>query len=303
MKKNHQGAIFEAESPTLGRIEMSMQIIRKLVAITLLGLISPLQATATDSYSIQAISFGHVKGINRSFFVEGEQGQDKIDIPFVIWLLKRHDKVVLFDAGYFRESWTEQWNTQDFVSPDIAVKKAGVAPEDVTDIIISHMHWDHAQGALLFPNANVWVQEDEYTYYTGEAWQKGGDAGGVDKRDVEGFVKLNLEGRLKFVKGDNVEVLPGIKAYTGGKHTFQSQYIRVDGEKPIVLASDNAYLFQNIETQTPINKNATFSVESNRVAIKRMIELAGDVSRVLPGHDPLIFERYPTKGHVATIRD
>jgi glyoxylase-like metal-dependent hydrolase (beta-lactamase superfamily II) len=165
------------------------------------------------------------------------------------------------------------------------------------------MHWDHAQGALLFPSANVWVQADEYIYYTGAAWQDGGNNGGIDKRDVAGFVQLNLDGRLKFVTGDDKEVLPGIRAYTGGKHTFQSQYIRVEGEKPVVLASDNAYLFQNIETQTPINKNATFSIDSNRAAIERMIQLAGSVERVLPGHDPLIFERYPSEDGVATIRE
>ncbi len=264
---------------------------------------SCLSANAESDYSIQAISFGDVKGVNRSFFVEGERGEDKIDIPFVIWLLKNDERTVLFDAGYFRESWLKQWNTQNFVSPDKVTEKAGVTAEEVTDIIVSHMHWDHAQGALLFPNANVWVQEEEYTYYTGEAWQEGGNAGGIDKRDVAGFVQLNLDGRLKFIKGDNVEVLPGITAYTGGKHTFQSQYIKVDGKEPIVLASDNAYLFQNIETQTPINSNATFSVESNRAAIKRMIQLAGDVSRVLPGHDPLIFTRYPVENNVATIRE
>ena len=282
---------------------MQYKVTNFIALILLIPMLFATEVRAGDEYSIRAISFGEVKGVNRSFFVEGETGEDKVDIPFVIWLLQNQDRTVLFDAGYFRESWTKQWNTQNFVSPDKAVANAGVKPEEVTDIIVSHMHWDHAQGALLFPNANVWIQEDEYVYYTGGAWQEGGNSGGIDKRDVEGFVKLNLEGRLKFVKGDNVEVIKGIHAYTGGKHTFQSQYIRVDGKDPVVLASDNAYLFQNIETQTPINKNATFSLLSNRRAIKRMIELAGSVKRVIPGHDPAIFERFPTKGRVATIRE
>jgi glyoxylase-like metal-dependent hydrolase (beta-lactamase superfamily II) len=149
----------------------------------------------------------------------------------------------------------------DFLSPDKAVEAAGIRADEVTDIIVSYLHWDHAQGALLFPKATVWLQTEEYRYYTGAAWQPDGNPGGVDKRDVLGFIGLNLKGRLRLVDGDNVEILPGITVYIGGKHTYQSQYIRVAGNAPMVLASDNAYLFQNIETGAPINANAAFSVE------------------------------------------
>jgi hypothetical protein len=157
-------------------------------------------------------------------------------------------------------------------------------------------------GIDLFPRATVWIQKEEFAYYTGAAWQPGGRHGGIDAEDVAALVRLNTEGRLRFVDGDDVEIRPGLRAYTGARHTFASQYLRVDGPAPFVLASDNCYLYRNLETHAA---SATFTPEdreANLRAQERMIALAGHRGRVVPGHDLLQFERYPTSGRVARIR-
>ena len=182
------------------------------------------------------------------------------------------------------------------------MRLAGVNPEEVTDVVISHAHWDHMGGIDLFPKANVWIQKDEFRYYTGEAWQPGGDHGGIDPDDVQELVRLNTEGRLRLVDGDNVEILPGIRAYTGARHTFASQYLRVDGNPPFVLASDSVYLYRNLAEHKP---SATFSKADYPLNIKnqeRMIQLAGSPDRVVPGHDALQFQKFATKGRVAKIK-
>ncbi|HXN03585.1 MAG TPA: hypothetical protein VN895_02005, partial [Candidatus Acidoferrum sp.] len=110
------------------------------------------------------------------------------------------------------------------------------------------------------------------------------------------------EGRLRLVDGDDVEILPGIHAYTGARHTWSSQYIRVDGEPPFVLASDNCYLYRNLSEH---KASATFSEADQPANIKnqeRMIELAGSADRVVPGHDLKQFEKFPTSGRIAKIR-
>ena len=89
-------------------------------------------------------------------------------------------------------------------------------PEQVTDIVISHAHWDHLGGIDLFPKATVWIQKEEFRYYTGEAWQPGGNHGGIDPEDVQALVRINTEDRLRLIDGDDVEIFPGIRAYTGG---------------------------------------------------------------------------------------
>src|ERR1700726_539100 len=130
---------------------------------------------------------------------------------------------------------------------------------------------------------------------TGEAWQAGGQHGGIDPDDVQELVKLNTEGRLRLVDGDDVEILPGIRAYTGARHTFASQYIRVEGDAPFVLASDNCYLYRNLAEH---KASATFSEADQPANIRnqeRMIELAGSVDRVVPGNDSLQFQKLQTK--------
>jgi glyoxylase-like metal-dependent hydrolase (beta-lactamase superfamily II) len=257
---------------------------------------------AAPEYSIYAICYADSPGDSVAELVMGAPKDEKIDTVFAVWLIRGGGHNVLFDSGFHRPRWFKEWNIVNYVSPDEAVKLAGVQPEEVTDIVISHAHWDHMGGIDLFPKATVWIQKDEFRYYTGEAWQPGGDHGGIDPEDVQVLVRLNTEGRLRLIDDDNVEVFPGIHAYTGGHHTYASQYLLVEGTPRFVLASDNAYLYRNLESRMA---SATFTVADHAANIKnqaRMIQLAGSIDRVIPGHDALQFQKYPTHGRVADLK-
>lgn len=260
-------------------------------------------APPPPEYTVEAIRYGTIRDFPVSDLVMGAPEGEKVDIAMVVWLIRGGDKVVLFDSGFHREKWMKEFPTfTDYLRPDEAVRLAGVAPEQVTDVIISHAHWDHLGGADLFPKANVWIQRQEYAYYTGDAWQPGGKHGGIDPQDVEALLRINTEGRLRLVDGDDREILPGIRAYTGARHTYASQYVRVDGAAPVVLASDNLYLYRNLAEH---RASATFSEADREANIRnqqRMVELAGSPDRVVPGHDAKQFERFPGNGRVARIR-
>jgi len=258
--------------------------------------------TAAPEFSIYAIRYADSPGVPVAELVMGAPKDEKIDIIFAFWLIRGGGRNILFDCGFHRERWFKEWPIQNFVRPDEAVKLAAVQPEEITDIVISHAHWDHMDGIDLFPKATVWIQEEEFRYYTGPAWQPGGDHGGIDPDDVQVLVRLNTEGRLRLVKGDDVELFPGIRAYTGGHHTYASQYLLVQGQPSFVLASDNAYLYRNLLTHAA---SATFTDDFWPANVKnqeRMIQLAGSVDRVVPGHDPLQFQKFSTQGRVATIK-
>ena len=261
-----------------------------------------LGAPSTPEYSIQAIRLANSPGDSVADMVVGAPKDEKIDTIYALWLIRGGGRNILFDSGFHRERWFKVWTIKDYLRPDEALKLAGVNPEEVTDIVISHAHWDHMGGIDLFPKAIVWIQKEEFRYYTGPAWQPGGDHGGIDPEDVQQLVRLNTEGRLRLVDGDNVEIFPGIRAYTGGRHTFASQYLRVDGNPPFVLASDNVYLYRNLAEHKP---SATFSeadYPANLENQERMIQLAGSADRVVPGHDALQFQKFATQGRVAKIK-
>ena len=269
-----------------------------LLAATLLA-VAP---ASPPDYSIQAIRYATIKDFPTEALVMGAPKDEKTDIVMVVWLVRGGGRNILFDSGYYREAWLKEFPSADYIRPDEAVKLAGVAPEDVTDIVISHAHWDHVGGVALFPKATVWIQRQEFAYYTGDAWQAEGRHGGIDPEDVQELLRRNTEGRLRLVDGDGVEILPGIRVYTGARHTFASQYIRVAGDPAFVLASDNCYLYRNLAEH---KASATFT-EADRPANlrnqERMIALAGSADRVVPGHDPKQFERFPTQGRIAKIR-
>jgi len=260
--------------------------------IILIGGVIQAQTQPPVTYEAYAVRFGILPGFAVSGLVAGADRGRKIDIPVMVWLLKgSNGRQVLIDAGFYRQRFLDQWDPQQFRTPAAAVEAAGVKPEAITDIIISHAHWDHVDGADLFPKATVWIQREEYRYYTGEAWFARNTHGGVFAEDMEALLKITTDGRLRFVEGDDQEVVPGIRCYIGGKHTRESQYcaVKIEGGTA-VFTSDNVYLYENFDKHVPIAQ--TLDAASNLKAQDRAKSFASDPRLIVPGHDPAVFERF-----------
>jgi glyoxylase-like metal-dependent hydrolase (beta-lactamase superfamily II) len=243
-------------------------------------------------YEVFAIRYASIPDFPVSALVTGADRERKLSIAMTVWLVRGNGRNILIDSGFYRPQFFKNWKVEGFIKPSDAVAQAGVRPEEITDVIITHMHWDHADGMDLFPNARIWLQKDEYHYYTGEAWQTPNTHGGIDPDDVLAAVKLNLAGRIGLVNGDAREIIPGITCYTGGKHTYQSQYVGVSTKAgTVILASDNMYLYENLEKHAPIAQ--TLDKDSNLRAQDRMKVLAASPRLIIPGHDPGVFEKFP----------
>jgi glyoxylase-like metal-dependent hydrolase (beta-lactamase superfamily II) len=248
-------------------------------------------AAKPPQYEIYAVRYASIPDFPVSALIKGADPSRKIEIAMMVWLIKGNGHVVLFDSGFYREKFFKQWKVNDFTKPSEAIAQSGINPEDVTDLVISHMHWDHADGMDLFPKAKIWIQKDEFKYYTGEAWQQPRTHGGIEQEDVLALVRANMEGRVAFLNGDDQEIMPGIRSYIGGKHTFQSQFISVNTRSGnVVLASDNMYLYENMEKHLPITQ--TLDEASNLKSQDRMKQIASDPKFIIPGHDPAVLERF-----------
>jgi glyoxylase-like metal-dependent hydrolase (beta-lactamase superfamily II) len=250
------------------------------------------QSERKPQYEVYAIRYATIPDFPVSALIKGADPARKLDIAMTVWLVRGNGRNILVDSGFYREQFFKQFKVNDFVKPSEALAPLGVKPEDITDVVITHMHWDHADGMDLFPKARIWLQKDEFTYYTGEAWQQRNTHGGIDPADVVAAVKLNTEGRVGLVNGDAQEIIPGVTCYIGGKHTFQSQYVGVSSKAgTVILASDNMYLYENLEKRVPIAQ--TLDADSNLHAQDRMKQLAASPSLIIPGHDPAVFEKFP----------
>jgi glyoxylase-like metal-dependent hydrolase (beta-lactamase superfamily II) len=265
--------------------------VRLLIALCFL--VPPVSfAQTAPKYEVYALRYATLPQFPLAELVAGADQARKQDIAMIVWLVRGNGHIVLVDSGFYRSQFFKDWKVKDYVRPDKVLTTFGVKPEDVTDVIITHMHWDHVDGADLFPKARIWIQQDEYTYYTGQAWQGESTHGGIDPDDVLMMVKKNVDGKVGLVAGDAQQIIPGISCYIGGKHTFQSQYVSVQtAHGTVVLASDNMYLYENLDKHVPIA--ATLDAASNLRAQDRMKTLATKIEWIVPGHDPAEFTRFP----------
>ena len=255
--------------------------------------LSPAVHADVDRYDVYAVRFATLADFPVSSLVAGADRSRRMDIAMMIWVVKGIDgRIAVVDSGFYRPRYFTQFTVKDYVKPSEALAPLGIKPEDVTDLLLSHMHWDHAGGIDLFPKARVWVQKDEYDYYTGDAWQSARTHGGIDAEDVLELVKRNTEGKVSFVRGDDDTSLSGVMFGIGGKHTFASQFGAVSTRKhTVVLASDNMYLYENLDSHVAIAQ--TLDAASNLKTQDRMKSIASEPRLLVPGHDPGVFARFP----------
>jgi len=228
-------------------------------------------------------------------WVAGGPKTQPLKIDFMVWLIIGNGKNILVDAGFWKDMEdAKEFKLNSYQRPDSALMKLNLKAEDITDVILSHPHWDHVDGIGLFPNAQVWMQKEDYNYFVGGAWQKNANKGGYTPSNVRQIVDLNLAGKLTLIDGDNKEIIPGIKVFTGSRHTYNSQYVLVQaGKNKIVLASDNIWVYYSLEHLLPAAAGGTLDPAGYVKAMQRMKTLVSDQKFIIPGHDAAIFERFP----------
>jgi glyoxylase-like metal-dependent hydrolase (beta-lactamase superfamily II) len=268
-------------------------VVITLALLATLAMTSPRVRAEADTYEVYAVRFATLANFPVSSLVAGADRSRRMDIAMMVWVLKGGDgRIALVDSGFHREQYFRQFTVKDYIKPSDALAPLGIAPDQVTDILVSHMHWDHAGGLDLFPSARIWIQKDEYDYYTGDAWQSARTHGGIDADDVLEIVRRNTQGKVSFVGGDDGTLLSGITFGVGGKHTWASQFVGVRTRAhTVVLASDNMYLYENLDSHLPIAQ--TLDAASNLRTQDRMRSMASEPRLLIPGHDPAVFARFP----------
>jgi len=264
-------------------------ILAAIVALAALGA-REARAAAKPQWQVYALRYGTLRDFPVADLVAGADTTRKLDIAMMFWLLEGpNHRRVLVDAGFYRQRFLDDFHPADYVRPSSLIERAGLTAGQVTDIIISHIHWDHLDGADLFPNARIWIQKDEYEHHINADGAPINSA--IDTVDAAMLSTLKRAGRVVLVDGDDQEIIPGITVYTGGKHTFASQYAGVRTAKgTVIVASDNVYLYENLDRHVPIAQ--TLDARSNLAAQDRMRRLASSIRLIVPGHDPAVFKRF-----------
>jgi glyoxylase-like metal-dependent hydrolase (beta-lactamase superfamily II) len=251
-------------------------------------------ARTQNVYEVYAIEYGNAAGRTPATEVAiGASPNDSVSFAFFFWYLKGNNgKKILVDAGFVPDSAKPDRYPHEYERPDRALGRINVQADEITDIIITHPHVDHIGGVDLFKNATYWMQKNDYSYFIGDAWQPGANHIGLDKRDVMKIVRANLDGRLRLINGDSVEIMPGIRVFIGSRHTYESQHVLVNTKTDKVLvASDDCWYYYNLDHLLPIT--LLFDPDAYVRELRRMKTLVTDTRLIIPGHDALVLSRFP----------
>ena len=244
-------------------------------------------------YELHAVKYGELNARKRSdLFVGGDSHDGRIDMDYFVWAAIGDDRVCVIDTGFGPDVAAER-GRRYIQSPAESLSILGVDAERVEDVVITHMHYDHAGNAALFPRARFHVQDAEMAWCTGRAMTQRHLAAPFEVEDVTTFVRRVFDGRVVFHAGDS-ELCAGVSLHHLPGHTPGLQAVRVDTARgPVVLASDVAHFWANLERAIPfpIVADVGAYLDSHR----RLRALAPSLDHIIPGHDPLVLARFPAE--------
>jgi glyoxylase-like metal-dependent hydrolase (beta-lactamase superfamily II) len=252
-----------------------------------------------SEYQIYAIRYGHHDRKAAENFIAGDDHATDMPLDYFVWAIVGADRTFVLDTGFDAASAKQRSRT--LLRPVAeGLQAVGIDPSTTTDVVISHMHFDHAGNVGLFPNAKFHIQDAEMQYCTGRCMTHGMLRAPFAAKDVATMVHTLYEGRVCFHEGVS-ELAPGITLHKLGGHTKGLQVMRVRTRRGwVVLASDALHLYANLEREHPFP--VLVDIDDYLEGLRTVRKLADSPAHIIPGHDPLVLAQYPRlRGDLADV--
>ena len=212
-------------------------------------------------------------------------------INYYIFCIKGAGETVVVDAGLTPEL-AKQRQLDGYVSPAEVLSRIDVEAAEVRHVIVTHMHFDHANGVSLFPQATFYVQEDEYRFWVEDPIATRPPFKEVSDADANAYLTA-LEGtdRLSLFKDDQ-QVIPGIQCLLAPGHTVGLQAVAVDTAKgTAILGSDCAHVFRNYHEDW--HSALIVDLVGWMKSYDKLRARVSSPDLLFPGHDRRLLENYP----------
>ena len=242
-------------------------------------------------FEVFAIKYGERLGTRGSIFMKGDPHDSPMAMDYYIWVIRNDEKTIVVDCGFDKKEGENRGRTY-LRSPTEGLGLIGIDPAEVKDVIITHMHYDHVGNLSIFPNARFHVQDTEMGYVTGRAMTHPILRHSFVLSEVQEMVAMVYQDRAIFHDGDD-DLVPGVTLHHFPGHARGLMAVRVNTKRGwIILASDTAHYYESLAAEHVFitHENIFEMLESYRSLVK----LGGDVSRIVPGHDPDVLKRYPS---------
>jgi glyoxylase-like metal-dependent hydrolase (beta-lactamase superfamily II) len=245
---------------------------------------------SAPQYEVYAIKYAHHERRASENFIGGDPHDGPMPLDYFVWLIRGEGREVVVDTG-FSKAVALRRQRDHIRCPTDGLRLLNVDSGTIKEVVITHLHYDHVGNFDLFPAATFHLQDREMQYATGRHMTQPVFSGAFDVEDVVGMVRNTYAGRVRFHDGDD-EIAPGISLHFIGGHTMGLQVVRVATRRGnLVLASDATHFYANMEQVRPFP--IVFNVAEMVEGYARLRALADSPGHIIPGHDPLVLERYP----------
>jgi glyoxylase-like metal-dependent hydrolase (beta-lactamase superfamily II) len=245
------------------------------------------------NYEVYAIKYAHHARRAAENFLGGlprDEHDGPMPLDYFVWLIRGGGREIVVDTG-FSAAMAAKRQRDHLRCPSQGLKLLGCDAGKVKDVVVTHLHYDHIGNFELFPAATFHLQDLEMRYATGRHMSDAKHAGAYEVEDVVGMVRQVYAGRVRFHAGD-ADIAPGVSLHLIGGHTKGLQIARVATRRGwVVLASDASHFYANMERSHPFP--IVFDVADMVEGYARMRSLAESPAHIIPGHDPLVMQRYP----------
>lgn len=248
---------------------------------------------APPTYAIYAVRYATREARRGEHFYGGDPHDGPMPMDYFVWAVVSSEQTVVVDAGFTADVATRRGRTL-LRTPMEGLAMLGIDCAHVRHVVLTHLHYDHVGNLDAFPEATFHVQEAEMAFWTGRHAGRGHFRALVEPEDVLFLVRENFARRVHYVRG-TAEVLPGLSVHHVGGHAAGLQVVWVETERgAVVLASDAAHYYANIDEDRPFSLVHTLPEMYD--AFDTVRALADSPTHIVPGHDPLVMERYPAAG-------
>jgi glyoxylase-like metal-dependent hydrolase (beta-lactamase superfamily II) len=216
-------------------------------------------------------------------------------MDYFFWVARNPARSVVIDTGFSPAAGAARGRTR-LMDTVPALRAAGLSPDDVAQVVLTHAHYDHIGGLPAFTGtgtgtgAEVVMTRDEYDFWTGPMGRRGQFAHTTEASELDHLRELRAAGQLTLT-GRARTVAPGIELIQVGGHTPGQAIVTVaTAGGPVILASDAVHYYEELERDRPFSIVA--SLADMYAAFDQIRELAEAGARVVAGHDPLVADRF-----------
>ena len=244
-----------------------------------------------ESYEVYAVRYArHEERRASENFLGGDPHDGPMPLDFFVWAIVGKTRRFVVDTGFDRAT-AEARKRRFLRSPAEGLAAVGVEASKVEDVIVTHMHYDHAGNHALFPAARYHLQDREMAFCTGRCMCHPSMRHAYAVDDVAAMVRRVFDGRVEFHDGA-AELAPGVSVHHIGGHTLGLQVVRVRTKRGwVVLASDSSHYYANMDQRRPFP--IVYNVADMLDGHATVRRLASSPAHVVPGHDPLVLKYYP----------